>query len=342
LVFRDRPEEGRAYARKAIAALEQAGGVNRVRASLAKASFQVDQFDEASVDFAETMAVLEEASQFLRAPASGAPPESLAALDFMRAWALMTRGDYESAGPLAQASAPTMLQATQSLGKEFSVSAVLGECARNLGDHESADKHLRRALELRLQMGTGNHPFAAVDWANAANNLSMAGRHQEAEALLARAPNFENLQGSTLSSYSDVIPEIRSRIRMDAGDVEGARALLPETDKHVGDTESAVRALNEFYELRGEIRCASGERVSGLMDLRRSIDLQLKYSSPSHPFLARTRAIAGLCSLAHGDRKIAEAFAGASRQAFIAQPNVSPYFKEPLKRLEKQLGRKPS
>ena len=118
--------------------------------------------------------------------------------------------------------------------------------------------------------------------------------------------------------------------------------MLPETDKHVSDPEKAVTALDAFLELRGEIGRASGERASGLIDLRRSIDFQLAYSGPNHPVLARTRAIAGLCSLAHGDRKIAEGRASASRQAFVAQPNVSPYFKEPLKRLKRQLGRKPS
>jgi len=39
---------------------------------------------------------------------------------------------------------------------------------------------------------------------------------------------------------------------------------------------------------------------------------------------------------------VAEELASQSRQAFVANPNVSPYFKEPLKRLEEQLGRKPN
>ena len=232
------PEEGRAYSRRAITALEQAGGVNRVRASLAKASIQLRQFNEASANFAETMAVLDEASQFLRSPTSAAPPESVAELDFMRAQALMTRGDYESGCPLAQTSGPIMLQATQSWDNGvLGVSHALGYCARTLGDHESADKHMRRCLALRRRSGQGDHPFAASDWAEVAINLSMAGRHQEAEAFLSQAPKFENLQGTALYSHSDVIPETRSRVRMDAGDVEGARVLLPDTDKHVADTE---------------------------------------------------------------------------------------------------------
>jgi hypothetical protein len=60
--------------------------------------------------------------------------------------------------------------------------------------------------------------------------------------------------------------------------------------------------------------------------------------SPNHPWVARARAVAGLCALALGNRKEAETFASEARRAFVAQPNVSPYFKEPLKRLDKQLG----
>jgi hypothetical protein len=82
--------------------------------------------------------------------------------------------------------------------------------------------------------------------------------------------------------------------------------------------------------------------VLGLFDLKRSIDSQSVMTGPNHPWLARTRAVAGLCLLAQGKRKLAEELADASRRAFIAQPNVSPYFKEPLKRLENQLGRKSS
>ena len=91
---------------------------------------------------------------------------------------------------------------------------------------------------------------------------------------------------------------------------------------------------------RGELRCASGDHTSGLVDLTRSIRSQSAVSSPNHPWVARARAVAGLCALALGNRKEAEAFASEARRAFVAQPRVSPYFEEPLKRLEQQLGSK--
>jgi hypothetical protein len=46
------------------------------------------------------------------------------------------------------------------------------------------------------------------------------------------------------------------------------------------------------------------------------------------------------CALSLGNRKQAAELAAQAERAFIAQPRVSPYFKEPLKRLEQQLGSK--
>ena len=335
----DHLDEGREYARRAIAALEQAGGPHRVRGSLAKADAQLREYAQSNATFEETIAVLDEVSQFLRSTSSGAPPESLAEFDFMRARALMIRGDYESACPLAEASKALVLEGTQSMYKEFLLTTPLGDCAMNLGSHDAADKYFRRALMLRNEMGGDHHPWAAIQWADIAFNLSMAGRHQEAEAFLGGAPKFETGQG-TIYETERVIPETLSRLRMNAGDVERARALLPDSERHPKYADNS--RVFSFYELRGEIRCASGDHAAGLSDLQRSIDSQMVTSGPNHPWLARTRAVAGLCALAQGNRKMAEELAKESRQAFIAQPAVSPYFKEPLKRLERQLGRKPS
>jgi serine/threonine-protein kinase len=338
---RSRPDEGRSYARRAVTALEQAGGLNRVLASLWKTKLQLSQLYVGHASLEETTRAVDEAAQFLRSPSSGAPPESLAEFDVGRAQVYMNSGEFERAIPLLEASYVVIRQATQSSFRDLFVTGLIGMSFSNLGDHELADKYLRRTLALNSKVG-GDHPYVSLDWAAVAINLSRAGRYREAEALLDEAPKFANVQGNTVSRHSDVIPEARSRVRMDAGDVEGARALLPETDKRVAYTTNAVIALDGFDELRGEIRCASGERVAGLFDLRRSIGSQLVFSGPNHPRLARTRAIAGLCELAQGNRAAAEELASESRQAFAAHLNVSPYFKEPLKRLEQHLGRKPS
>jgi hypothetical protein len=49
------------------------------------------------------------------------------------------------------------------------------------------------------------------------------------------------------------------------------------------------------------------------------------------------RAVAGQCALAAGQRKVAVQLARQAREAFIAQPGVSPHFKQPLAKLENSL-----
>jgi hypothetical protein len=52
------------------------------------------------------------------------------------------------------------------------------------------------------------------------------------------------------------------------------------------------------------------------------------------------RAVIGLCALSTGNRKLAEQMGTQARSAFQEQPRVSPYFKEPLQRLDARLGTK--
>jgi hypothetical protein len=60
----------------------------------------------------------------------------------------------------------------------------------------------------------------------------------------------------------------------------------------------------------------------------------------SEPYLNWYRALAGLCALGMGDKSQAHHFAALARRAFLAQPDVSPYFKAPLAKLERALGLK--
>lgn len=59
---------------------------------------------------------------------------------------------------------------------------------------------------------------------------------------------------------------------------------------------------------------------------------------PHEPELARARAVAGLCAFSNQQYELAHRLAALARAAFRAQPDVSPYFKEPSLKLDKQLG----
>jgi D-alanyl-D-alanine carboxypeptidase len=56
-----------------------------------------------------------------------------------------------------------------------------------------------------------------------------------------------------------------------------------------------------------------------------------------HPELARARAVTGLCALANSQYQRATDLARLARASFVAQPEVSAYFKQPSARLDSQL-----
>ncbi len=197
-------------------------------------------------------------------------------------------------------------------------------------------------MAFRVKMGLGSTPFAAYDWWFVARNLSMQGRHGEAETFLFSAPSFGNNTGDRTSNYSDVIPDALARVRLDAHDIRGAMKALPASSIPTGKIDPTN--TNSFYidswAFHGELACAAGQRVVGLSHLVMAEEALSRQISPNSPELARVRAVTGLCALSLGNRKQAEELASQARRAFIAQPRVSPYFKEPLGRLERQLGTK--
>jgi hypothetical protein len=73
--------------------------------------------------------------------------------------------------------------------------------------------------------------------------------------------------------------------------------------------------------------------------LRTYLEAEGPRRSPASPFIARTRAVQGLCALALGDVRTAAGLAAQSRHALQAQATVSPWFRQPLARLEGALGR---
>jgi hypothetical protein len=89
---------------------------------------------------------------------------------------------------------------------------------------------------------------------------------------------------------------------------------------------------------RGEALCAAGRHGEGLAALDEFLDRETPRHSPASPFLARTRAVQGLCALAAGEVQRARVLARQSRSVLPPQSVVSPYFKQPLEKLEGALG----
>ena len=144
------------------------------------------QHENGYATFADTIAVLEEATQFLRSSTSGAPPESIALLDFH--WAEVYVRARVRVGEAARRKERCRSCVMQRRAFERGrIVLLLGICAMYLGDQPLADQLLRQALAFRFAAGGDHQPGADFVWAQVAINLSLAGRHREAEEFFARS-----------------------------------------------------------------------------------------------------------------------------------------------------------
>jgi hypothetical protein len=183
-------------------------------------------------------------------------------------------------------------------------------------------------------MGRGNNPFAAEDYASIAENLGMQGRYAQALGLLAAAPTFDRVQGMATEGEKteELIDVVRARLVLDAGDPKSALRLLPKTQAQMTTFSDGQQRI------RGEAMCTSGSPAEGLATLLSVIEFYAPDRYEFDAVIARDRAVAGLCALAMGRAKDARQLATQARAAFVAQPNVSPYFKAALLELERALG----
>ncbi|MBS1213097.1 MAG: hypothetical protein H6R26_1714, partial [Proteobacteria bacterium] len=335
LTNRNRDKEARQFGDPAIAALESRGGVYLIRAALARAHLQIRRLDLQSATYAETIAVLSEVLQFLRLQSAALPAEVLADIEFSIGTAHVMHEEFALAEPLIDSSVPVLRESSQSMYDTFMFVSEVGVLKMNVGDHETAGRNLRERMDNRIRSGQGHTPFAAIDWSLIAKNLMMQERYQEAEAFLLRAPTFSDDAGDPRAGYSRLLANTLAMVRLQAGDVQGARKALPTVLPAPSDTYGM---WFEAFEVHGEVLCATGEPVRGLENLLTAEEALSRVTSPNSPSLARLRAAAGLCTLLLGNRRQAMEFAAQARRAFQAQSRVSPYFKRTLLRLERQLG----
>jgi hypothetical protein len=111
-------------------------------------------------------------------------------------------------------------------------------------------------------------------------------------------------------------------------------ALIPDS--------AAVSGADDYEDadlLRGAALCATGRARQGLPLLEAQIDALAREHYAHDPRLARWRALAGLCAWQLRNRARANELFELSRTAFVEQPGVSPYFKQPQVRLAAKLGK---
>lgn len=168
-----------------------------------------------------------------------------------------------------------------------------------------------------------------------ARNLIMQERLDEAETFLTSPPRMEALQTGTKSvtSYSEEVDFALARVRLGRGDPTHALS---------SELVSAAQREDPFGDRRiliGEALCSAGRMTEGLNTLHAGIAARVDQGiHRDDPEVARARAVGGRCALAAEDRGQAIDLARLAREAFIEQPDVSPYFKRPSVELDRSLG----
>ena len=210
----------------------------------------------------------------------------------------------------------------------------LGLAAIGAGQPVVAERELAGAIAHQSKGQTTPSPETIPLYAALAENRLMVGNVAGARAALDSGPAVTRLAGTDNARtlvYTHSVSTMLAMIELEAQTPQaGLHALQGVPD----DSQSH----NDVVVLRGALLCAAEQREDGLAALRRGIEHLAAISHPHSPTLAMARARAGLCALGAGQPQAAATWAVQARDAFAAQPNVSPYYKAPLARLESALG----
>ncbi len=323
----------------ALSAMHKLGGAHEIRAAFASAAFAFTRYiNFRQIKPTEAIAVIERSCALLMASNLPIPAWFIPQLDFWLGTVDVAYGDVAAALPLIESNGAVLSIALDSPEGRAGVRWGTGWALGDAGRHDEADRMLRASLQAYRDLGgPPTKPIIVQHYLRIAGNLIMQGHYREAESVLDEKPPDEGIRGSGVApGFSNVFAAgMRARLRLLSGDATGAVALI----EHEGDV------LNDWpaYHLSlGEALCATDRRSDGLAWFKGKITKyeQDGFDHPHAPWLARMRAVAGLCALDTQDRAAAITFAAQARAAFTAQPGVSPFYKAPLLTLEKRLGRR--
>jgi serine/threonine-protein kinase len=314
----------------AAAALRERGGAHAVRAAFETARHAWALYSVgAAVPFAEAVAAIERSRAELAAQGDAVPPPMKDQLDFWLGEVLLDWGDLEAAVRLMEPVATSLVAQAVLPQERFELATAMGYLARDRGRHAEADDWFRMRQRARREAGQHLQPYAANDFRLLAENLAMAGRHDEAEAVLAAAPAFGpiRLPGWRPDKYGDLLRETAARVLLDRGQASAALAALPARGVDAHDDSAGLVSLRV---LRGEALCRTGRPREGLELLTAQIDAVARDAHPYKPELARLRGVAATCARLAGDTPGAAALAAQARVALAALPQAAAYYRAPL------------
>lgn len=335
LVLFDRTPESVAYREAALATLRSLGQAGQIRAALAESEHAFQLVDLAQISYGEAQATVERCLAQLAAMGPDLPEPVKARVSFLLGLVHLNGGHVGRADALISQATQALRPSAETPTRRRKLAFSQGIVAMHAGRHAEAERHLRERLEMAKVMFGESSPWTAIDYVSYADNLTMQGRLDEAETFLGSLPRIEGTRGSGSSDtiYSEEVDFARARIRLDRGDP------MPALSAALGSAAQRADRFGGRRSLVGEALCAVGRTTEGLRHLEAGIAARVSHGAyRADPEVARARAMAGRCALESGDRKSAERLAQAAREAFVEQPDVSPYFKRPSETLDKLLA----
>jgi serine/threonine protein kinase len=335
LIDRKRGDEAIRLITPPLEARERRGGLVAVGAAIERAAVWERLHTMGQITGGQALAALRQARSVVETQGLALPASVHARLDFEEAVILRDFGRIAQAQALMARSLPTLRAATKVPSAMFSFTVSEGLLAMIAGDHDAAHERFSQSWELRRAIRAELGPFSAYAYAVMALNRVMQGQFEQTRRILDQAPTFAAVPGMPDGHVTaEVLQWERARLLMHQGDARGALGTMRQLTPP-GSVDHVLSA----GALLAEASCAAGAPEQGLERILRLIDARAKRVHAHDPVLARHRAVAGLCALAAGQREQAERLAHEAREAFKAEPGVSPYFRRPLADLAQRLRR---
>ena len=325
----------------AVRGLRAQGGTAEIRAAAEESQFFSMLYLYDHVPYDEAAAVLERAQQTMSGGEGRLLPAALRAeVDFRLGWMNSRHGRIDDAQRLLAQSVPLLEQdAAVAARLEPWLYWATGHAAMMAGDHAVAARQFQQHLAHRQRIGMDRHPWTAWTHSHIALNLAMQGQAAQALAMIDALPPFEAPAGGPRSG--EPLQDLRitqALLALETGDPRRALSLLP-PDGPEADVDAAYadRRL-----VRGRAMCLLGEPAEGLRLQTERIETLARARHEHAPDVARARALAAQCALDAGRPAEARTLTERAQAAFMAQPGVSGYFKQPMRRLQPQPAQQPA
>lgn len=336
------PDEaaGNRHFEQAMARLRRQGPDHQVRAAVHDYRFAATAFGNRweGSSASSALAIFQRSRKTITESTRRLPQEDMAKMDLYEGSVHEAWGNVEEALTLLRRSVPTLFEGLEAKFDRYFAAMSLSSALMHAGWHDESTLWSDRAI--KFAPWPKDHPWNHGIYVHPSLNLGMAGRVEDGIHLLDQAPTYPAAtDGAPANFYNLRIQLTRQQLEIMRGDFSTALARFPRATL-LPDAEPTMRM--EAEAMIGEIECESGRLRSGLNHLKRSLRQRMQRDYEHAPWLARQRAIAGLCSLRLGQVAEARKLAQQSRVSIDGQVRVSRYYSEPVSRLESALGTRSS